>query len=101
MPRTFSEDEWELKDLPRQLAYEQSRFENPHLGRNARLKHARLLARQEELTRRIRRCAVLDRWYLRRYRPRKIVAVPQPVEPLTPMRMDEIIVAGKIVDQGW
>jgi hypothetical protein len=80
MPRTYSEDEWELLDIPRQLACEQSRFGNlnpivPGAGPGcvtidqfARVRYARLLARQAELKYQIRRCHVLDRWYLRRYR---------------------------------
>lgn len=113
MPRSFSDDEWELMDLPRQLAYEQSRFGilNPvvvgagpdclTIDQAARTRHAALLARQTELKYRIRRRAVLDRWVMRRYRCWRSVLIRPPVEPFTAMGMDEVIQDGKIVDAGF
>jgi hypothetical protein len=100
MPRSFSCDEWELMDIPRQLAYEQSWFDNPHIGQNARVKHAALLARQTELKYRIRRSDVLDRWVMRKYRLRLETLPIRPMSPLSPMLIDEVIEDGKIVDRG-
>lgn len=120
MPRSFSEDEWVLLDLPRQLAYEKSWFDNPYIGQAARVKHAALLARQTELKYRIRRSDVLDRWIMRRYRCRGSATacrgaaserspIPVAVSPdlsgpetssFTPMLIDEVIQDGKIVDRG-
>lgn len=87
-------------DIPRQLAYEATLFDNPSLDKIARLRHARLLSRQTELQDRIRRCEVLDRWYMRRYRRHPQPLPIRPISPLSPMLIDEIIQDGKIVDQG-
>lgn len=86
-------------DIPRQLAYEASWFDNPFLDTLARLRHAQLLSRQAELKYQIRRSAVLDRWVLRQSRFRHLRHVPPP-SPLTPLLIDEVIQDGKIVDLG-
>ena len=101
MPRSYSEDQWELLDLPRRLTYEQSNFENPYIGSHARAQHAALLKRQIELKARIRRETILDRWVMRKYPryPRGPVPI-SPISPLTPMKIDEVIEHGKIVDRG-
>ena len=87
-------------DIPRRLAYELSWFDNPHIGANARLKHAALLARQTELKYRIRRSDVLDRWVMRKYRQHPEPLPIRPISPLSPMLIDEVIEHGRIVDQG-
>lgn len=100
MARSYTEDEWELMDIPRRLAYEQSNFDKPHIGQKARIKHAALLSRQTELQYRIRRSDVLDRWVMRKYRTSRFSDVRPPPEPFTAMRIDEVIQDRKIVDQG-
>lgn len=100
MARSCSEDEWELKDIPRQLAYEATLFDNPYLDTLARIRHARLLSRQTALQYRIRRNAVLTRWIMRRYRSHPQPLPVRPISPLSPMLMDEVIQDGKIVDLG-
>jgi hypothetical protein len=111
MPRSFSEDEWELMDIPRQLLYEASYFgntrpcvpwggsESPTIDQVHRIKHKRLLTRQTELQERIRRNDVLTRWVMSRHRDGRTFT-SGPIEPLTPMLVDEVIEGGKIVDQG-
>jgi hypothetical protein len=111
MARTFSEDEWELMDLPRQLLYEASYFGNtrpcvpwggpecPTLDQVHRIKHKRLLTRQTELQYRIRRNDVLTRWVMSRHR-RQPAMIVVPPGPFTDMGIDEVIEDGKIVDQG-
>jgi hypothetical protein len=112
MPRSFSSDEWELMDIPRRLAYEQSRFDNPRphivgagpgcatIDQIARVRHAALLVRQTELKYQIRRRAVLARWVMRKYRLRLAPLPIRPISPLIPMLIDEVIEHGKIVDRG-
>jgi hypothetical protein len=103
MARSYSDDQWELLDLPRQLLYEKSKFNCPVLGVQARLRHERLLARQTELVQRIRRASIMDRWIMRKYRinPRRPDPRPQTPDPiLTDMGIDEVIEDGKIIDRG-
>ena len=105
--------EYELKDLPRQLAYEESRFGNmlPYIvgagpgcatiDQVARAKHAALIIRQAELKKKLRRWKAGDRWV--RWKERQENLQPstfnlQPSSPLTPMLMDEVIQGRRIVD---
>lgn len=108
-------DEFELRDIPRQLVYEQSKWgcpasycvgagpDAPTVDQVARQKHAWLLARQKALAYRIRYRAVMDRWVMRKYpkfpRINRNAPLP-PREAFTPMGMDEIIVGHRIVDDG-
>jgi len=111
MPRSFSADEWELLDIPRQLLYEQSYWGNtspcvPQGGPDCRTvdqlhrdRYAQLLARQTELKYRIRRSAILDRWVMRRYRLGRAGCPQRATSPLTDMKVDEVIENGNIVDK--
>ncbi len=100
MARTYTEDEWELADLPRKIAYEASLFDHPRMDKLARARHAGLLLRQAELAARIRRASILDRWVMRRYRTAGRFKKRSPQSVLTPMLMDEAIEDGKIIDRG-
>ena len=100
MARSYTEDEWELKDIPRKLNYEAGWFDNPVMDKQARIKHAGLLARQVELKTRIRRDSVLDRWVMRKYRERRGRVAGPVRQVLTPMLVDEMIEDGQIVDRG-
>lgn len=111
----MTEDEIELRDIPRQLVYEQTRWgclkpqvvgagpEAPTIDQEARARHAALLERQKLLTYRIRRRRVLDRWVMRKYpnfpRFNRHAPLPKP-GVFTAMAMDEVIVGHRIVDDG-
>ena len=114
MSRYCSEDEWELADLPRRMAYERSKFDlfvpcvvggGPQcltLAQIARGNFLNLLRRQTFLYARSRRNRIENRWVLRKLNPprRTRIAVNVPVKPFTGMGMDEIIRDHRIVDAG-
>jgi len=100
MARVYTTDEWELKDIPRRLKYEAGWFDHPVMDKQARVKHAELLARQKELQARIRRDTVLDRWIMRKYRERRGRTARPTRQALSPMLIDEVIEDGGIIDRG-
>lgn len=104
-------DEYELRfEIPPKLVYELSRFGNSRpvvvgggpgcrtIDQDARIQCRRLVNRITELQHRIRRAAILDRWYLRT--PARLPVARRELAPFTAMTMDEAIIGGRIVDQG-
>lgn len=100
----MTQDEWDLTDIPRRLAYEQSFFTSttPGIAQEHRVKHATLLDRQAALKKSIRRMKAGDRWW--RWKERRENSqrgeLHETPSFLSPMGIDEVIEHGRIVDRG-
>lgn len=93
----MTNDEWELADLPRQLAYEATRF-GSRLESPAGRRYAFLMQRYSELSYRIRYNRVMGRWYTRKLD--RLPACKRSDDALVPMGIDEVIEVRRIVDRG-